>query len=455
VRTPTPLISLAIAALLGCSKQVPPEGENTTTWYVDALDDGATGAGTTADPFRLLQTAIDSAESGDTIVLEEGTHRAEAYDDIDPTCGNCDDSDFRTDIEITVGFKIEGKGLHLVGASREGTILETGAGYGLYFIEADSSSVQSLTLTGGIRDADGQATDAAIVAKYTALTVSDVDIVENNDLYEGEPDPVVGVIGIAGREGAVLTVTNSRILNTSWDGIALYRGDPEVADSGPDATIIDNEIGCTEECVFYANGRGVGIGITWDASAEVINNHVHDFWKGIGTFGTSEAVVRNNIVEDNYGWGIIISSNSTMVAENNLVIGNGNVGMAAWDSAASGRISNNLVTENGNVDEWVAKQTGVWMNSDDVELSYNDIWNNAVADVCSGGYPGGSDCIAVEFDGLNGNLSLEPLVDTANDYVLESASPLLDAGDPDLLDADGSRSDIGLHGGPDAGKTQP
>ena len=446
----------SLLLVVACSEEAPEEeGEESTILFVDDLGDDATGSGSKADPFRKLQTAIDHALDGDTILLEEGIHRADASVDIDPTCGNCDDASFRTEIEITVGFKVESKSVHLVGASREGSVLETGAGYGLYFIEAGDSSVRNLTVTGGTRDADGQATDAAIVVKHTVLTVDQVDIVENNDLYTGEPDPVVGVIGIAGREGAVLTVTGSRILDTSWDGIALYRGDPDIPDSGPQATIINNTIGCTKRCVFYENGRGVAIGITWDASAEVINNHLHDFWKGIGSFGTSEALVRNNVVRDMYGWGIIVSSDSTMVAENNIVLGSGNVGMAAWDSAASGRFANNIVTGNGVQDEWVAKRTGVWMNSDGVELAYNDIWDNLGQEVCTGGQPGGSDCTPVEFEGLQGNVSVDPFFVDTLDFDLESTSPLIDAGDPELLDGDGSVSDLGIHGGPSAGRTDP
>jgi len=34
---------------------------------------------------------------------------------------------------------------------------------------------------------------------------------------------------------------------------------------------------------------------------------------------------------------------------------------------------------------------------------------------------------------------------------LDPASPLIDAGDPTILDPDGSRSDIGIYGGPAAG----
>ncbi len=34
------------------------------------------------------------------------------------------------------------------------------------------------------------------------------------------------------------------------------------------------------------------------------------------------------------------------------------------------------------------------------------------------------------------------------DFHLQMFSPLIDAGDPNILDLDGSRSDIGLFGGP-------
>ncbi len=52
------------------------------------------------------------------------------------------------------------------------------------------------------------------------------------------------------------------------------------------------------------------------------------------------------------------------------------------------------------------------------------------------------------------NLSVDPMIvndDTTQgelDFHLQAYSPLIDAGDPTILDRDGSRSDIGLYGGP-------
>ena len=55
-------------------------------------------------------------------------------------------------------------------------------------------------------------------------------------------------------------------------------------------------------------------------------------------------------------------------------------------------------------------------------------------------------------DTENGNMLANPLFTDGNggDWTLQSESPAIDGGDPKILDQDGSRSDIGLHGGPAA-----
>jgi parallel beta-helix repeat protein len=132
--------------------------------------------------------------------------------------------------------------------------------------------ITGVRITGGKRDPDRKATDAAIVAKFSSVQISEVEIVDNTHQLE---DVVVGIGGIFGRENSELVIQNNVIRNNGWDGIALYRGAM--------ATIMDNEI---------SKGRGAGIGITWDAVATVHRNRISEYWKGIGTFGKSWAVVR-------------------------------------------------------------------------------------------------------------------------------------------------------------------
>jgi hypothetical protein len=436
-------------------------GSDPHVWHVDDLNDGLPGTGTESDPFRDLQDAIDAASDGDILFIRVGRYTAQPAPYVDPTCGNCDELDFRQDIQVTVGFLIQGKSLTLRGEDREQTVLETGAGYGVLFENAGTSVVENLTVTGGVRDADGKATSAGIIARHTNLTIRHADVAGNDNLYDGEPDPVAGIIGIAGREGAVLTVYGCRVINNSWDGIALYRGDPEMADSGASATIVNNEIGCTGQCNCWTScddtrGRGAGIGVTWDAEAVIINNRIHHYWKGIGSFGTSHVVVTNNVVHLQLGWGVIASGDSYMDAINNVIAENGTTGLAAWNAGASGRFINNIVVGNGWNSEWVGKCTGVWMNApSSFEFAYNDVWDNLNEDVCSGGVPGGDPCTPIAFEGADGNLSVDPMFVDAADYFLRLNSPVIDLGDPAILDPDNSRSDMGAYGGPATGRLEP
>ncbi|MEE2828040.1 MAG: hypothetical protein VX498_02535, partial [Myxococcota bacterium] len=57
--------------------------------YVDDLGDGEVGDGSSADPYRSLQDAVDAAVDGQTIRIKPGHYEAIASDSIDPTCGNC------------------------------------------------------------------------------------------------------------------------------------------------------------------------------------------------------------------------------------------------------------------------------------------------------------------------------------------------------------------------------
>ena len=390
------------------------------TVFVDDLDDGALGTGSLDDPYRNLQFAIDHAVDGDVLRLAPGTYTAEPGVFVENLCGNCEEH--RTDVEVTVGFVIRGLALHLIGSGAGETVLETNAGYGVYFEDSRGSTVTGLTITGGKRDPDGAATDAGVVARRSTVTLTELLITDNTDRVD---DLVVGIGGVMGREGAELFIIGNTIRNNGWDGVALYRG--------ATAFIADNDI---------SEGRGAGVGITWDATATILRNRVSGYWKGIGSFGSSRAVVRNNAVFDNLGWGIIATGTSHMEAANNVVARNGNCGFALWSDEATGVFTNNIVVSNGWRDEWVCPQVGIWMNgvSENVEISYNDVWSNVAGDYQD----------MDELTGAGGNISLNPSFVDSLDFHLSPESPCLDAGNPIFTDPDGGPSDIGIYGGPAA-----
>jgi hypothetical protein len=388
--------------------------------YVDDLRDGLGGDGTAVSPWRTVQGAIDAAHDGDTIMILPGTYETEAVPFVEELCGNCEEH--RTPVEATRGFLVRGKSLNITGSGPSETTLVTNAGYGVLFEDSAWSTISDLTITGGRRDPDGMATDAAVVARRSAVIVRNTCIRDNDDMRE---DVVVGIGGVIGREGAGLFVVGNTIVNNGWDGVALYRG--------ATAFIADNVI---------AGGRGAGIGITWDAVAVVLRNRVSGYWKGIGSFGSSRAVVRNNEIFDNLGWGIVATGTSSMEASNNVVARNGNCGIALWSEDASLTLVNNIVTENGWRDEWVCARVGVWMNGleRNLDARHNDVWGNVEGDYRD----------MEPLSGADGNLSLEPLFADSLDFRLRPGSPCIDTGEPSRSDPDGTPSDMGSWGGPGA-----
>ena len=378
------------------------------------------GTGEAQTPYLDLQYAIDQAQDGDTLRLNSGIFSARPESFTETLCGNA--LEHKTTVYASSGFLIQNKGLHIIGSGTEQTTLITNAGYGVLFLNSRGSSIENLAITGGERDPDGNATDAGIVAKFSSIAVQNIHIRDNTDRID---TVVVGIGGVFGRENSELTLINSRITNNGWDGIALYRG--------ATAYITDNVI---------KDGRGAGIGITWDATAIVMRNEISRYWKGVGTFGASRAVVSNNLIKDCLGWGIIATGDSYLDATNNNIIRIGNCGLAIWSESCRGRFINNIVIDNGWRDQWVAPQVGLWNNGNpnNFVITHNNIWNNV-----AGNYGDMED-----LTGVNGNISQDPGFVSEDDHHLKEDSPCIDSGSPLISEGDGSVSDIGMYGGPNA-----
>lgn len=239
-----------------------------------------------------------AADSGVTFRLLPGTHRLTPHPFEEPLCGNCEDPNTR--VRTTVGLLVAGRGVRILGEDPATTILETNAGYGVLFEDCDGCEIANVTITGGTRDPDGHATSAAVVVRRGRVGIDNCTIRDNI----GDPalieDIVVGIIGIAGREGADLVATNNRILRNSWDGIALYR-DATATITGNVIDGVDRARGRTA-----GGGRGVGIGVTWNARADIRGNLVRNYWKGIGLFVDADGTLEENVVEHMLTWGVSV-----------------------------------------------------------------------------------------------------------------------------------------------------
>lgn len=245
----------------------------------------------TSDLAEIVRDAPDSST-----VIVEGHHwlRPQAY--VDSTCGNCEEP--ATLVNATVGLVLKGVAKRVVGVSPDRSVIHTRAGYGILFEDCISCSVESLTIADGERDPDGNATNAAVVVKESSVRVAHNRIANNIGDSSVVRQVVVGIMGVTGREGSEIVIEKNAIVRNSWDGVALYRD--------ANAVILDNVIDGVDLARGEAvgGGRGVGIGITWNANATVARNLVRKYWKGIGVFVDASATVENNVVEDVATWGI-------------------------------------------------------------------------------------------------------------------------------------------------------
>ena len=369
-----------------------------------------------------LQQAIDGSVDGDTLLLQAGIYYCFPKPFTDPLCGNC--LEHKTAVSASTGLVIKDKSITIVGRGRDSTVLVTGAGYGVYVENSPETRLINLKVTGGVRDLDGNATDAAVVVRNSRVYIDRCAMAENTHRLDSV---IVGIGGVFGREGAQLYLSECGIINNGWDGIALYRGAAAVV----------------SDCIVD-KGRGAGIGVTWDAHCVAERNRISGYWKGIGAFGTSAVIAHNNAVFDNLGWGIIGTGASYLDAANNVVYHNGNCGLAPWSEESRGRFVNNIVTENGWRDQWVCPCVGVWNygKRENWQFLNNLVWNNK-----AGNYQDMPD-----ITGQDGNISADPLFIGNGDFHLQTGSPAIDAGWKEITDHDGSPSDLGIYGGASAGK---
>jgi hypothetical protein len=381
---------------------------------------------------NTLYKALNSPVTELHLVLHPGTYDLKATNAIDTSLGNALKPD--SSITVTTGLHIKGKSVILEGENREKTIIKTNAGYGIFIEDCKSVTIRNLTVTGGTRDAEGNATSAAIVVKHSNVEIANCIIQGNQGDFS---KTIAGIIGIAGREGSILNIHNNIIHDNSWDGIALYRG--------ASAVIHDN--------LIY-NGRGAGIGVTWDANALVYRNVIHQYWKGIGSFGTSRVTVCNNLVRDLRGWGIIASGESKMTVRYNEVRRMGNVGMVVWDSTATMNISDNIISQSGTESQWVAPLVGLWIMNYEGHYSIerNLFTGNKEADIGVGLVDKPEETPSFTFAVKWVNAKDEKNYFTSLDSVSVNTNYLpLDKttwkGDSGVLNRDGTKGRIGIFGG--------
>ncbi len=247
-------------------------------------------------PGDNLQAVLDTLRGPAVVALAPGDYHLKPVVFTDTACGNCQDPS--EDVPATRGLLVRGRGIHLRGAGATQVALHTHAGYGVFFDGCDSCALENVTVTDGARDADGRATDAGVVIRNGVVTLDSCAIRDNLGDSATVQKIIVGVSGVAVRRGGDATIRRCRVERNSWDGITGYRGARlTVEESVVDG--VDKATGGNS-----GGGRGVGIGLTWDARGTIRHTLVTRYWKGIGVFVNAHGDITENVGEDVLTWGI-------------------------------------------------------------------------------------------------------------------------------------------------------
>lgn len=208
---------------------------------------------------------------------------------------------------------------------------------------------------------------------------------------------------------------------------------------------------------------GAGIDISEGGAAEVVEENIvyENGTSGISVRDESSEAgsVRKNRIQDNLSAGISLEGPVSEV-RNNIVIRNGGAGILCGDAPTA--IVNNLLAQNEKagvedpsglasiVNNIFYFNLNAGVRGESSDYSHNDLYGNNETR-CESEKPW---CQRPQYagnDGGAGDVYADPLFmnPESQDFTLEQTSPCINQGDPDILDNDGTRSDIGPFGGPD------
>jgi len=216
---------------------------------------------------------------------------------------------------------------------------------------------------------------------------------------------------------------------------------------------------CFTNDTTQACSWGSGIVLELKAKATIQNNQISGNLKeGVILFDSSQATIQNNQISGNQGDGIFLADSSQAKIINNSLYKNKIAGIDIYqcgDDNPSVEARNNIITHTEkNTDGTFGFGIGGSCLHDSGKLdndtfAYNLIWGNEGDNTRCG-----TNELCEDF---TGRINADPkfVNPEGGDFHLQAGSPAIDSGDPDIKDPDGSRSDMGVYGGPGACGSDP
>ena len=333
-----------------------------------------------------IQNCIENSVFGDTIYVGAGTYKESL---------------------------VLSQGLSLIGAGIDSTIVD----YSWHLNEGWVISVRDSCLVSNITFiAHGGYTHYQEVMEILDMENGTTNVlVENIRTIGGSSYAIAG-------EGVYGTIRNSILTNTRY-GIRISGSFNWLK------MIYENNY-------IYVNH--IGIGVNWPYGPKTImryNTIIGPHEEMFRSYETDSIMIYNNLFYANVynAEEAIAAGKYFMKIFNNVIYARPGVllkrGIMVYDSQP--QIFNNII---------VGTQYGIESRDGEANtnIRYNNFWKT------------GQDFLNFPHDPDSTNMHVDPMfVDVYNkDLHLQLYSPMIDAGDPDVLDVDGTRSDLGYYGGP-------
>ena len=201
--------------------------------------------------------------------------------------------------------------------------------------------------------------------------------------------------------------------------------------------VFQNQISSIENCVINNpefEGIGIGKGLYIIRNNILINENPNNDPIGISVALTKGFIIQNNLIsgfQDNIYIDIVYDTSYII---NNILSHSLYDGLVSYSSSRT-RVYNSIIKN--------SRENGFFATPN-LTASYNLLYQNK-KNFYSGSVQGDSNIIGRDPMLVN---DIKPTLTNNWDYHLQAYSPAIDKGDPTILDPDGSRSDIGMYGGP-------
>ena len=415
------------------------------------------------DDYSIIQEAINAADSGDVVIMREGTY----YQKFN-FMGKA--------IAVASEFLLDHDTSHISKTIIDGSFFQTQGASSIVTINSgeDTNSILcGLTLQKGLgtygTDGDVKWIVGGAISLDSAGATIKSNLFRNNSIRASEIDLAIGggIDCFSLPQDKKLIIDNNTFINNEVQGIDAWGGAINCEKVNGEVLISKNII-ISNSVNASSQGNGGGICVLKGTSNKITisNNHISknnvtgraDDGGGIFVMNNRVAILNNIITENSCSgtdhgrgggisvgyWGNLGGDSTNMIANiiNNSIINNsGTMGSGIYVNNMDNNIINNII----------------WGNSDPLKSQIN-IYGSAYEHIVEysnieGGYEG------------EGNIDADPeFSDTVLCYLTESVSPCIDAGNPepqynDMPDPDklnnalfpalgGLQNDMGAYGGP-------